>query len=79
MEVIPISKFKARCLSIVDRVRRTGRPIRLTRYGRPMADVVPASAAAERGRALGTLADRTVVRGDIIGPAAEPGEWEALR
>jgi len=43
MDAMPISKFKAQCLSVMDRVRRTGRPVRVTRYGRPVADVVPAA------------------------------------
>ena len=41
---MPISKFKVHCLSVMDRVRRTGRSVRITRYGRTVADVVPAAA-----------------------------------
>ena len=33
MEEIAISKFKATCLSILERVRKTGKPIRVTRFG----------------------------------------------
>ena len=40
MEQIPISKFKARCLAILERVRRTGKPILITRFGEPVAEVV---------------------------------------
>ena len=79
MEAMPISKFKARCLSVMDRVRRTGRPVRVTRYGRPVADVVPASPSAQAPRTLGFLASRTTVAGDIVAPAVEPGAWAALR
>ena len=76
---MPISKFKARCLAVMDRVRRTGRPVRVTRYGRPVADVVPASSPAGAPRVLGFLAGQTSVRGDIVSPVVAPGEWEALR
>ena len=79
MEAMPISKFKARCLAVMDAVRRTGRPVRVTRYGRPVADVVPASSPAEASRVLGFLAGQTVVRGDIVEPVVAPGDWEALR
>jgi prevent-host-death family protein len=79
MEAMPISKFKARCLAVMDAVRRTGRPVRVTRYGRPVADVVPASSAVAAPRALGFLKDQTAVRGDIVSPVVGPGEWEALR
>ena len=79
MEAMPISKFKAHCLSVMDRVRRTGRPVRVTRYGRPVADVVPASAPAPAPRALGFLTSRTTVAGDIVAPVIEPGAWAVLR
>ena len=79
MEAIPISKFKAHCLAVMDRVRRTGRPVRVTRYGRPVADVVPATALLQTRRALGFLATRTAVAGDIVGPVVEPDEWDILR
>jgi hypothetical protein len=29
-----ISKFKATCLATLERVRRTGRPLRVTRFGK---------------------------------------------
>ena len=38
-----ISKFKATCLATLERVRRTGRPLRVTRFGKPIADIVPPS------------------------------------
>ena len=41
MESIAVSKFKATCLAVLQRVKRTGRPVRVTRFGKPVADVVP--------------------------------------
>lgn len=78
METIPISKFKARCLSLMDRVRRTGQPVRVTRYGRPVADVVPVSATVQPSRTLGGLSARTAVTGDIVAPAVDAGVWAVL-
>lgn len=75
---MPISKFKAQCLSVMDRVRRTGRPVRVTRYGRPVADVVPAAPATREARALGFLKDATTITGDLIAPVAHVREWNAL-
>ena len=43
MEKMAISKFKATCLATLEGVRRTGRPLRVTRFGKPVADIVPAS------------------------------------
>lgn len=77
MDDMPISKFKAHCLAVMDRVRRTGRPVRVTRYGRPVADVVPAAPAARPTRTLGFLKNSTAIRGDIIAPVGSE-DWNAL-
>ena len=41
METISISKFKATCLAVLERVRKTGEPIQVTKFGKPVADVIP--------------------------------------
>lgn len=41
MESVPISKFKATCLALLDRVKRTGQTIIITRKGQPIAQVMP--------------------------------------
>ena len=79
MDVMPISKFKSQCLSVMDRVRRTGRPVRVTRYGRPVADVVPAGPAARATRTLGFLKDATTVTSDIVAPVTTARDWNALK
>jgi prevent-host-death family protein len=56
MQDIPISKFKATCLAVLERVRRTGNPVRVTRFGRPIADIVPPSPSIQPGRWLGRYA-----------------------
>lgn len=47
---MPISKFKATCLSVMQRVKRTGRRVLITRYCQPVADVVPPSRPSRIGR-----------------------------
>jgi prevent-host-death family protein len=42
MEEIAAGKFKARCLSIVDQVKRTRQPVLITKHGKPVAKLVPA-------------------------------------
>ncbi len=76
---MPISEFKARCLSVMERVRRTGRPLRVTRYGRPVADVVPAGPAVAEGRTLGFLKNDTTIHGDLIAPVVDSHAWTALK
>ena len=79
MEAVSISDFKARCLAILKRVKRTGQPVRITRFGEPVADVVPA-VRSEPGKSwLGSLAGTVEFVGDIVSPVAGAEEWEALR
>ena len=79
MDEIAVSKFKATCLAALERVRRTGRPLRVTRFGRPLADVVPAATDVDERTWLGAMAGRGEVTGDIVAPVAEEGEWDTLK
>jgi antitoxin (DNA-binding transcriptional repressor) of toxin-antitoxin stability system len=33
---VPISEFKAKCLALLEEVRATRKPIRMTRHGKPV-------------------------------------------
>jgi prevent-host-death family protein len=79
VDEIAVSKFKATCLAALDRVRRTGRPLRVTRFGRPLADVVPARPDAGDAAWLGAMHGRGRVTGDLVAPVADPDEWDAIR
>jgi prevent-host-death family protein len=78
MEEIAISKFKATCLAILERVRQTRRPIRVTRFGEPVAEVLPPSQKVKKGRWLGSMAGTIEIKGDIIAPASDERDWEVL-
>ena len=83
IEEIAISKFKATCLAVLERVRRTGKPIRVTRFGKPVAEITP-SAPREPAprepaeRKLGTMAGEIEIIGDIVGPIGAFNEDETL-
>ena len=79
IESMPVSHFKATCLAVLERVRRTGRPVRITKRGELLAEVVPPSAAALGTDWIGALVDTARITGDIVGPAVEPGTWESMR
>ena len=78
METIAISKFKATCLAVLERVQRTGQPILVTRFGKPVAEVNPARTAGKRKRQFGQMAGTSEILGDIISPAAPAEIWEAI-
>ncbi len=75
---VSISEFKARCLALLEQVRTTHEPIRVTRHGKPVAEVVPPSPAVDRSKWMGSLKDSKII-GDIISPANDKDEWKALR
>ncbi len=79
MDEIAVSKFKATCLAALNRVRRTGRPLRVTRFGRPLADVVPAQPEARETAWLGAMQGRGRVTGDLVAPVVDASEWDVLR
>jgi prevent-host-death family protein len=79
MEEIAISKFKATCLAVLERVRRTRQPIRVTRFGKPVAEITPPANADKPRRRLGTLGGTIDIHGDIVGPIGDESDWEAAQ
>ena len=80
MQEIAISEFKAKCFSLLQQVRTTKQPIRVTRFGKPVADVVPpAEVQLDRNAWIGSGKGTTKILGDISSQANDPKDWEALR
>jgi prevent-host-death family protein len=79
MVEIPISEFKAKCLAILEQVRKTREPIRITRHGKPVAEVVPTNSIVDRAAWLKSIQGTTTIKGDLIAPAHDSDEWEMLR
>ena len=79
MEEIAISKFKATCLEVIERVRRTRRPVLVTRFGEPVAEVTPASVSNPKGRRLGSMVRTIRIKGEIISPASDSKDWDVLK
>ena len=75
---MPISKFKATCLATLERVRRTGRPLRVTRFGKPVADIVPPVADSPVRGGSGRCAARPT-SGDMTVPSSTLVKWDALK
>ena len=78
MEEIAISKFKATCLAILERVRRTRKPVLITRFGEPIAEVVPPSPGPRPKNWLGAMAGTGHITGDIVAPASAEEDWDVL-
>ena len=78
MNEVPISEFKAKCLALLEEVRKTRNPIRVTRHGKPVAEVVPANPVVDRESIFGRMKDSKII-GDIISPGNDEDDWEVLR
>ena len=78
-ETIAISKFKANCIAVLKRVQWTRKPILVTRFGKPVAEIQPAPAAETPKRRLGGMEGTGRILGDIISPAIDEKDWEALQ
>ena len=76
---IAISKFKARCLSLLEEVSKTKSPLRVTRRGKAIADVIPASPEAEERSWIGSMSDSIEIVGDIVSPVIDMEAIEALK
>jgi prevent-host-death family protein len=76
MEEIAISKFKATCLAVLEKVKKTGQPVLITRFGHPVAQIIP-PAATNQVRKFGTLAGTAEILGDIVGPITDISDWDA--
>jgi antitoxin (DNA-binding transcriptional repressor) of toxin-antitoxin stability system len=77
VEQIAVSKFKATCLSVLQRVHKTRKPVVITRFGVPIAEIGPPP--EPKRRILGCMAGSAKILGDIVGPTTTEDEWDALR
>ena len=79
MQEIAISEFKAKCLAILAEVEKTKQSIRITRHGKPVAEVIPSKPVMDRASFMGSMRDSIEILGDIISPVVDEDDWEALR
>ena len=74
-----ISKFKTKCLSLLDEVSKTKTPLRITRRGKPLAVVIPATPERTERSWLGSMSGSMKIVGDIVSPVIDLEDIEALR
>ena len=78
MTTLLVSDFKARCLAILERVHSAGETVLVTRRGKPLVRVMPATERPAGPRKLGALAGEASIKGDIV-HAGFTNEWESLK
>lgn len=77
MRTLNASEFKAKCLSILEEIARTGEGLTILKRGKPIAQVLPA-VPRDRGFAQDTLKGTVKILGDIVTPPVPSDDWEAL-
>lgn len=74
---IAISEFKASCHAVLERVRRTGSSIVITRRGVPIAEISPPAPEVPQTKWIGSMVGTARIVGDLVSPIASD-HWEAL-
>lgn len=70
---IPAGLFKAKCLQLIDDINKTHEEIVITKYGKPVAKLVPLE---KKGKSLfGYMKGTVSIHGDIIAGTGE--KWNA--
>ena len=70
INTISASEFKAKCLALLDRVSKTGRPLSITKRGKIVARLLTAIPVLQR-----PLKGSIVRQGDLLAPIEV--EWKA--
>jgi len=86
MRTMAAGEFKAKCLAVIDEVHATGRPVLITKRGKPVAQLTELSAAPARKvsldslfgslRGMVTIADDA---DDLVGPIIPREDWDHLK
>ncbi|MEC5291336.1 type II toxin-antitoxin system Phd/YefM family antitoxin [Aurantimonas sp. C2-6-R+9] len=78
-KTVTATVFKSDCLKLIDAMNRDHEPVVVTRHGKPVARLVPVETNEGRQSLFGAMKDTIHYDDDLIEPAADPSEWEALR
>ena len=74
MKEVAISEFKAKCLSLLEEVEKTKKPLLVTKFGKPIAEVNPPSPKSRSW--LGSMKGEIKFLGDIVSPVFDERDWK---
>jgi prevent-host-death family protein len=77
MKKVAATEFKAKCLKLIDQVHDTGKPITITKRGKPVAVLQPLS--EEDVKPWLKLRGTIKFYKDPFKPAVDLSEWDALK
>jgi prevent-host-death family protein len=76
MKTIAAGEFKARCLRVMEEVKKYRTAVVITKKGRPVAKLVPPDAPPTD--VFGCMAGTARIVGDIEGPVLSVRTWKAV-
>jgi prevent-host-death family protein len=76
MKTMPAGVFKARCLAVMDEVQAKRQSVVITKYGKPVAKIVPVE--KETDDIYGFMKGKGRIVGDVVSPALSLEEWGNL-
>jgi antitoxin (DNA-binding transcriptional repressor) of toxin-antitoxin stability system len=81
VDEISITDFKTKFDKTIKRAQKAKRPFRVTRRGKTIAEILVLKPApvVDRAKWIGSMKDTMKICGDIVSPASDPDDWEALR
>lgn len=71
---IAAGQFKAKCLSIIDEVHDRHEQVIITKYGKPMAQLVPMNEKPDS--IFGAMRGLATITGDLVEPITDPKDWD---
>ena len=77
MKRMPAGEFKARCLRVMEDVRKYRSAVVITKKGRPVAKLVPADDASPD--VFGCMAGTADIVGDVEAPVLPLRAWKTAR
>ena len=77
MKRMAASAFKTNCLAVMDQVQAKHETVIITKYGKPVAKLVPVS--TETDEIYNFLKGKGTVGGDVVTPAVSLAEWCELK
>lgn len=78
MKTMPAGEFKARCLRVMEEVKKYRTPVIITKKGKPVAKLMPPD--EPRKDIFGCMRDRFTYVGDVESPVLPPiDEWDMYR
>ena len=78
LEILTISQFKATCLAVLDKVKRTNQSVLITRRGEPIAIIEPPPLPKHKKSWVGSFRSKGQIVGDVISPVMDETHWEVL-